>query len=121
MTRKKLSATCGAMIMAAAWAAPVVAEETSHLGFEGIVVFGDSLSDTGNFYYISGDTYPVSPPYYNGRFSNGPVWIETLAPLLGVDADFETSWLQYPTSADNFATGGANSGYDDIWGSSLGL
>ena len=121
MTRKMLSATCSAMILAAAWAAPVVAEETPDLGFEGIVVFGDSLTDTGNFFFISGDTYPVSPPYYDGRFSNGPVWIETFAPLLGVDADFDTPWVVDPTSADNFATGGANSGYDDIWDSTLGL
>lgn len=121
MTRNMLLATCSAMILAAAWTAPVVAEEKPDLGFEGIVVFGDSLTDTGNFYYISGNTYPVSPPYYDGRFSNGPVWIETFAPLLGIDADFDTPWLADPTTADNFATGGANSGYDDIWGSSLGL
>lgn len=121
MTRKILSATCSAIILVAACIAPAAAEEKPDLGFEGIVVFGDSLTDTGNFFFVSGDTYPVSPPYFDGRFSNGPVWIETFAPLLGVDADFETSWLEDPTSADNFATGGANSGYDDIWGSTLGL
>src|SRR5258708_9793252 len=41
-----------------------------------IVVFGDSLSDTGNLYKIY--KIPVSPPYYEGRFSNGPVWPEIL-------------------------------------------
>jgi len=126
MTRNMLLATCSAMILAAAWAAPVVAEETPDLGFEGIVVFGDSLSDTGNLYYVTdllyGEPGAYPPwPYYDGRFSSGPIWIETFAPLLGVDADFDTPWLADPTSADNFATGGANSGYDDIWGSSLGL
>lgn len=44
-----------------------------------IVVFGDSLSDTGNIYEYMQHRLPQSPPYYKGRFSNGPVWIEHLA------------------------------------------
>lgn len=44
-----------------------------------IVVFGDSLSDNGNLYAYMKQQLPVSPPYYQGRFSNGPVWIEELA------------------------------------------
>lgn len=43
-----------------------------------IVSFGDSLSDNGNLYAASGNTNPTSPPYYQGRFSNGPVWLELL-------------------------------------------
>jgi phospholipase/lecithinase/hemolysin len=46
-----------------------------------IVVFGDSLSDTGNSFNKIG--MPPSP-YYNGRWSNGPVWVERLATNLGV-------------------------------------
>ena len=46
-----------------------------------IVVFGDSLSDNGNLYeYMKGEL-PLSPPYYHGRFTNGPVWVELLADL----------------------------------------
>lgn len=41
-----------------------------------IVVFGDSFSDTGNFYEYMKHQFPPSPPYYNGRFSDGPVWVE---------------------------------------------
>ncbi len=41
-----------------------------------IVVFGDSLSDNGNLYEIMKHQLPQSPPYYEGRFSNGPVWVE---------------------------------------------
>lgn len=41
-----------------------------------IVIFGDSLSDNGNLYEFMKKQIPQSPPYYEGRFSNGPVWIE---------------------------------------------
>jgi outer membrane lipase/esterase len=41
-----------------------------------IVVFGDSLSDDGNMFAVSG--IPPSPLYVGGRFSNGPVWVEQL-------------------------------------------
>jgi phospholipase/lecithinase/hemolysin len=53
--------------------------------FAHVVVFGDSLSDTGNA----------------GRFSNGPVWVEYLAQKLGLPLK--------PARAggNNFAVGGA--------------
>ena len=41
-----------------------------------MVVFGDSLSDNGNLYEYMKHQLPVSPPYFQGRFSNGPVWVE---------------------------------------------
>ncbi|WP_131781006.1 GDSL family lysophospholipase PlaA [Legionella gresilensis] len=43
-----------------------------------VVVFGDSLSDNGNLYEDMHHRIPQSPPYYEGRFTNGPVWIEQL-------------------------------------------
>jgi outer membrane lipase/esterase len=46
--------------------------------FNKVFVFGDSLSDTGNAFLATGQTIPQSPPYYQGRFSNGPVWVEML-------------------------------------------
>jgi outer membrane lipase/esterase len=42
-----------------------------------VIAFGDSLSDNGNLFKNTGQ--PPSPPYYNGRFSNGPTWIELLS------------------------------------------
>ena len=42
-----------------------------------VIAFGDSLSDNGNLYKNTGS--PPSPPYFNGRFSNGPTWIELLS------------------------------------------
>ncbi len=47
-----------------------------------LVVFGDSLSDNGNLYIATGRTQPPSPPYFQGRFSTGPVFTE----LLGFNA-----------------------------------
>jgi outer membrane lipase/esterase len=49
----------------------------------GIVVFGDSLSDTGNAYTATSGVLPPSP-YSAGRFSNGPIWVQQLASKLGV-------------------------------------
>jgi phospholipase/lecithinase/hemolysin len=45
--------------------------------FDTVVVFGDSLSDNGNLYALDPDNVP-SEVYYQGRFSNGPVWVEYL-------------------------------------------
>ena len=42
----------------------------------GIVVFGDSLSDNGNFFALTGQP---AKPYFKGRVSNGIVWVEHLA------------------------------------------
>ena len=54
--------------------------------FSAVVVYGDSLSDNGNVYKASqallGTGVP-GPPYYMGRFSNGPVAVEQLASALG--------------------------------------
>ncbi|TPX69454.1 hypothetical protein SpCBS45565_g02444 [Spizellomyces sp. 'palustris'] len=44
-----------------------------------VVVFGDSFSDTGNIERIYG--FPAAP-YYQGRFSNGLVWVEYIAQAL---------------------------------------
>ena len=50
--------------------------------YSGVFAYGDSLSDTGNIYTVSGGTIPLSPPYYNGRFSNGILAPEYLAQML---------------------------------------
>lgn len=65
----KLLATLGAFLFSG-----IVAAAPLH----NIVVFGDSLSDNGNLYEIMKHQLPQSPPYYEGRFSNGPVWVEHL-------------------------------------------
>lgn len=68
--------------------------------FDGIYVFGDSLSDDGNLYKATGGSTPENPPYYQGHFSNGPVWVEYLAKDLNLPFNPNT----------NFAYAGAGSG-----------
>lgn len=46
--------------------------------FNKIIFFGDSLTDNGNLYALLLNMLPKSPPYYKGRFSNGPTWAEDL-------------------------------------------
>jgi phospholipase/lecithinase/hemolysin len=70
--------------------------------FTELVVFGDSLSDAGNDKVVFG--VPLSP-YYNGRFSNGPVWVDQLATGLGIPV--ATASL---TGGTNYAYGGAETG-----------
>lgn len=47
-----------------------------------IVVFGDSLSDTGKMFKKMKGYLPAAPNYYHGRFSNGPVWADLVGGLL---------------------------------------
>ncbi|MGI0118623.1 SGNH/GDSL hydrolase family protein [Zooshikella sp. RANM57] len=48
------------------------------LTFDRIIIFGDSLSDTGKMYQKSKGWLPSSPPYHEGRFSDGPIWVDYL-------------------------------------------
>jgi len=70
-----------------------------------IVVFGDSLSDVGNAHDLTFGLFPPSPPYYQGRFSNGPVWVESLADDLNIPRPTPSR-----DSGTNFAFGGAETG-----------
>jgi phospholipase/lecithinase/hemolysin len=77
--------------------------KASAASFSQSYVFGDSLSDNGNAFNITkaliGTGIPPAP-YFNGRFSNGPVWVEYLSPALGA-------------KQTNYAIGGADSGDDN--------
>lgn len=54
------------------------------LSFSTIYAFGDSLSDAGNIYDATLHLVPASPPYSDGRFTNGAVWVQDLAGQLGL-------------------------------------
>ncbi|KAJ2402125.1 hypothetical protein GGI23_000933 [Coemansia sp. RSA 2559] len=48
-----------------------------------LYVFGDSLSDTGRLHAITLGIIPPEP-YWEARFSSGPLWIEYVALLQGI-------------------------------------
>ncbi|WP_108649556.1 SGNH/GDSL hydrolase family protein [Dongshaea marina] len=54
------------------------AEALQQPGYSRLVIFGDSLSDTGKMYHKMRGWLPSHPPYAEGRFSNGPVWTDDL-------------------------------------------
>lgn len=54
-----------------------------NISYDNIYVFGDSYCDVGNIFLATGRAEPPAP-YYNGRFSNGPIWIEHVAGSLGL-------------------------------------
>ena len=62
-------------------------------GFTALYVFGDSLSDTGR-------NPSPAPEYFDGRYSNGPLWVEYLSADLGIPYN--------PTN--NFAVSGSTTG-----------
>lgn len=75
--------------------------------FSAVFVYGDSLSDNGNLYAATG--YPP-PPYYNGRFSNGPVTVEQLASDLGSPL-FDFAWAGATTGIGNNGDGGTQASF----------
>lgn len=80
--------------------------------FSRLVVFGDSLSDVGN---LNSATFGLQPggEYFEGRFSNGPVYSEQLAdklnlgPLLATSDDGTNyAYAGSRTSGTSFFEGG---------------
>ncbi|MET4684846.1 autotransporter domain-containing protein [Brevundimonas faecalis] len=96
MSRLLRGAALAALTLAAVSAAGAAGAQT----YNRLVVFGDSLSDNGNLRLASGGTTPASPPYWQGRFSSGPVFTERLG--------FNTANFMGPvTGSINYAFGGA--------------
>jgi phospholipase/lecithinase/hemolysin len=92
----------GATLLVAASGA--MAAHAATAPYSQIVVFGDSYNDVGNIHALAaahGIDYPPAP-YYQGRFSNGPIWIEHVAASFGLP--------MLPSAAPggtDFAVGGA--------------
>ncbi len=93
--------------------------------FSSIVVFGDSLSDTGNAFALRGlqSTPPYATldallipdaPYAKGghHFSNGATWIEQFARPRGLAGSVRPAFEGSGSKAANYAVGGARA-YED--------
>lgn len=100
----------GVVVLAALMSLPLAARAYSTL-----YVLGDSLSDTGNLYAATSSpplnaafsaALPQSP-YVAGRFSNGPVYAESLWSRLGFSGSLQPSYL----GGTDYAVGGARSRY----------
>ncbi len=76
---------------------PTVKAFAGQPAFNQIVFFGDSLSDNGNLFRIADGMLPKSPPYFQGRFSNGFVWSEIVA---------KQYLNKYNVKSKNYAIGG---------------
>lgn len=77
----------------------------AHAEFDEMVVFGDSLSDTGNL-ASTGVVFPSPPFYAASRVSNGPVAVEGLADKLGLSAE-ASMHLVGGAGGSNFSVAGA--------------
>ncbi|MFC5345380.1 autotransporter domain-containing protein [Brevundimonas staleyi] len=96
MSRYLRGAALAALTLAAASAA---AGSASAQTYNRLVVFGDSLSDNGNLFASVGQP---PAPYFQGRFSSGPVFTE----LLGFTAGRGATGAPV-TGSINYAYGGS--------------
>lgn len=71
-------------------------------GYSAVVVYGDSLSDNGNLYALTGIP---GAPYYQGRRSNGPVAVEQLAAGLGAPL-LDFAFIGATSGVGNYGDGG---------------
>jgi outer membrane lipase/esterase len=73
-TRVALAATLFAAVAAAGYGQP----------YTDVYVFGNSHVDVGNVHAVTQGVRPPSPPYFQGRFSNGPAFPEVAADNLDI-------------------------------------
>ncbi len=96
-----------AVMIAAAAAAATPAYAVP--AYSSMIVFGDSLSDTGNIQSIFGTSRLIRNEIgygSNGRFSNGAVWHEYLSDYLGIDRAVASR-----KGGANYAHGGAETDF----------
>jgi outer membrane lipase/esterase len=94
-----------------------LASTASADAIDGLVVFGNSISDAGNVAVLIGpdptqtvtsNSYIPGRPYASGQFTNGNVWARTFADALGLGAFAQPSLA----GGWNFAFGGARTATD---------
>jgi len=94
-------------IMAVVFGLASMAAHAVTASYDALYVFGDSYCDVGNIFTATGGAEPAAP-YYDGRFSNGPIWLDHVAGFLGVplkayllggtDYAFGGAWVTEPQS-----------------------
>lgn len=72
-----------------------------------LVVFGDSLSDTGNAYLATAGAVGAAPAYQNGRFTDGPNTLPSTSAPTGLWVDQFASKMNV-TDPAAFLAGGTN-------------
>lgn len=97
-TMRRAAALC-ALLLSCALAAPRAEAATA------LVSFGDSLSDRGNARIATGGAVPLPAFYADGRFSNGPIWVERFSAAAGLPAPVPSL-----AGGTNFAVGSARTG-----------
>ena len=102
-------------------AAALAALASTASAVDRLVIFGDSLADTGNAaalvgidgaQVVTGNSYIPSQPYASGQFTNGDVWATTFANAIGLGS-FAQPWLTSP-GGSNYAFGGARIATDGV-------
>ena len=68
--------------------------------FLSAAIFGDSTSDTGNVFDLTSGTWPICPPNYKGRFSNGLNWADDLPVFVKYNYAYGSA-----TTDNNFVNG----------------
>jgi outer membrane lipase/esterase len=121
--RTIVSVTGAAALAIVATAMPAAAQPP----YDRIVVFGTSLSDSGNAFALRGGTntppdYLLDPllvpsaPYARGghHFSNGATWIEQFARSIGLAGSVRPALSGSDSEATNYAIGAARAREDGV-------
>src|SRR5215469_2818459 len=98
----------GRFLLATLLALGCLATATTHASaYSALYIFGDSLSDSGNNAIvlapnttpvpISGNDFIPTVPYASEHYTNGPVWAQYLAAVLGLSA------IPSPLGGTNYA------------------
>jgi phospholipase/lecithinase/hemolysin len=123
------TATVGnASALLAAFGISLYPLDSTAASFDNMVIIGDSFSDTGNLLELTTailqfnpgvfpEAFPMTPPYALGRFSDGPLWVETLADRVGhpqaaapAGVSLGTTVLPGVPGGNNYAIAGAFAG-----------
>ena len=105
---KRYSILTSTLVAANFLTLPVFAEESN---FNQVYIFGNSLSDRGNIYSLTGNTFPPEPFYDDGRFSNGSIWVDSLKEKIGLNpGNFYEGESADLSEGINFSIGGATTG-----------